>query len=104
MLIVNLLTTFVNISYLLYQDTTFLPACDLSITKPANLMPIKFSFNTWGEEIYFTIPVSAELDETAREEVETGALGYWPAGKAFRFKEVMLENGVILEASKTVET
>ncbi len=51
--------------------------------KVAEALPITASFNTWGDEIYFTIPVDAELDETAREEVEMGDLGYWPTGKAF---------------------
>jgi hypothetical protein len=51
--------------------------------KVAEVLPITSSFNTWGDEIYFTIPVNAELDETAREEVEMGDLGYWPSGKAF---------------------
>lgn len=51
--------------------------------KIAKALPIKASFNTWGEEIYFTIPVDAELDDTAREEVEMGDLGYWPSGNAF---------------------
>ena len=46
-------------------------------------MPLNASFNTWGDEIYFTIPVETDLDETAREEVEIGDLGYWPTGKAF---------------------
>ena len=39
--------------------------------------------NTWGEEIYFEIPVKSTLDETAKEVVEKGELGYWPTGKAF---------------------
>jgi hypothetical protein len=51
--------------------------------KVAEALPITAFFNTWGDEIYFTIPVDAELDETAREEVEMGDLGYWPSGKAF---------------------
>jgi hypothetical protein len=51
--------------------------------KVAKALPIKASFNTWGEEIYFTIPVEAELDDTALEEVEMGDLGYWPSGNAF---------------------
>ena len=49
----------------------------------AGILPVRSSFNTWGEEIYFTIPVDCELDETAREIVELGDLGYWPTGKAF---------------------
>ena len=51
--------------------------------KVVDALPIKTSFDTWGDEIYFSIPVDAELDETAREEVEIGDLGYWPTGKAF---------------------
>ena len=51
--------------------------------KVAEILPLKTTFNTWGDEIYFTTPVEAELDETAREEVEIGDLGYWPTGRAF---------------------
>jgi hypothetical protein len=51
--------------------------------KVAEALPIITSFSTWGEEIYFPIPVHAELDETAREVVELGDLGYWPTGNAF---------------------
>lgn len=51
--------------------------------KVADVLPIRSSFNTWGEEFYFSIPVEAELDESAREEVEEGDLGYWPPGRAF---------------------
>jgi hypothetical protein len=46
-------------------------------------LPIRGSANTWGDEIYFEIPVSVPLDETAREVVEMGDLGYWPTGRAF---------------------
>lgn len=51
--------------------------------KVAQALPITTSFSTWGEEIYFPIPVDAELDDTAREVVELGDLGYWPTGSAF---------------------
>ena len=51
--------------------------------KVAEALPIRTSFSTWGDEIYFTIPVEADLDETAREEVDLGDLGYWPTGDAF---------------------
>ena len=46
-------------------------------------LPIETSFNTWGDEIYFSIPVEAELESDAREVVESGDLGYWPSGNAF---------------------
>jgi hypothetical protein len=49
----------------------------------AKVIPLRTSFNTWGDEIYFTIPLQAESDESAREAVEIGDLGYWPTGRAF---------------------
>lgn len=51
--------------------------------KVAEALPVKTSFNTWGDEIYFAVPVTASVDETAKEVVEVGDLGYWPPGKAF---------------------
>ena len=48
-----------------------------------NFLPIENTVNTWGDEIYFTISVTTALDETAKEVVEKGDLGYWPTGKAF---------------------
>lgn len=46
-------------------------------------LPIERRIKTWGEEIYFEIPVTSQLDVTAKEVVEKGDLGYWPQGKAF---------------------
>lgn len=46
-------------------------------------LPIEARAQTWGDEIYFEIPVAVSLDETAREVVELGDLGYWPTGRAF---------------------
>ncbi|MCH2581734.1 MAG: cyclophilin-like fold protein [Planctomycetes bacterium] len=48
----------------------------------AESLPLDTSFNTWGEEFYFEIPVSAELDGTATSDVEVGTIGYWPPGRA----------------------
>ncbi|MEW6113637.1 MAG: cyclophilin-like fold protein [Thermodesulfobacteriota bacterium] len=98
--------------------------------KIAEALPIESTFSTWGDEIYFPIPVNSPLDESAKEVVELGDLGYWPVGKAFciffgltpmsssgqivpasavnivgkvlgdpsRFKEVMQEEEVLIEA------
>lgn len=47
-------------------------------------LPITSEVNTWGDEIYFTIPVKTDLeDKFARDVVEMGDLGYWPKGSAF---------------------
>jgi hypothetical protein len=48
-----------------------------------NSLPIDGSANTWGDEIYFSIPAKADLEEGARDEMERGELGYWPPGEAF---------------------
>ena len=45
-------------------------------------LPIKGSANTWGDEIYFSIPVKVE-SENAKAVVLEGDLGYWPPGNAF---------------------
>lgn len=46
-------------------------------------LPIEGRANTWGDEIYFEIPVVAGQEPDARADVEVGELGYWPAGHAF---------------------
>lgn len=45
-------------------------------------LPISARASTWGDEIYFSIPVSAS-EENGRATVEMGDLGYWPPGSAF---------------------
>ena len=49
----------------------------------SDALPIKARGNRWGEEIYFSIPVVAGLEEGARDVLEAGELGYWPSGNAF---------------------
>jgi len=46
-------------------------------------LPIRGVARTWGDEIYFPIPVDASLAADAVAVVEVGDLGYWPTGKAF---------------------
>lgn len=48
----------------------------------AAALPIDGRVSTWGEEIYFSIPVDAG-EERAVETVDPGDIGYWPPGKAF---------------------
>lgn len=46
-------------------------------------LPIEAKGDTWGDEIYFGIPVKAPLEKSAQEVVEVGDLGFWPPGHAF---------------------
>ena len=45
-------------------------------------LPLSIPGQTWGDEIYFGIPVQAK-PENARDVVEMGDLAYWPPGSAF---------------------
>ena len=45
-------------------------------------LPIEERASTWGDEIYFGIPVHLDEQE-AKEVVDMGDLGYWPPGHAF---------------------
>ena len=45
-------------------------------------LPIEARANTWGDEVYFAIPVYLE-EESAQEVVSMGDLGYWPPGHGF---------------------
>jgi len=46
-------------------------------------LPIKRNVSTWGEEIYFDLPVHCELEDGALAEVSVGDLAYWPNMPAF---------------------
>lgn len=45
-------------------------------------LPFEASGSTWGDEIYFRIPVAPATGPT-KEVVELGELGLWPPGNAF---------------------
>ncbi len=45
-------------------------------------LPLEARANTWGDEVYFSVPVDAD-PEDPRAVVEMGDLGYWPPGSAF---------------------
>lgn len=47
------------------------------------LLPIEGIVNTWGDEIYFSIDETIELEKDASAVVSSGDLAYWPPGKAF---------------------
>ena len=46
-------------------------------------LPLTARVNTWGDEIYFNIPVSLYEDDDSRSVVAVGDLAFWPPGSAF---------------------
>jgi hypothetical protein len=46
-------------------------------------LPIEAPVQRWGEEIYFSIGLTCELETDSRDTLQPGELGYWPPLTAF---------------------
>lgn len=57
---------------------------DLLDTPTAGLvceqLPIASRVQTWGDEVYFQVPVQADLEAEAREVVVAGEIAFWVEG------------------------
>ena len=67
-------------------------------------LPFSSKVNTWGDEIYFRIPVKIGL-ESGQEIVDFGDLGYWPPGSAFCifFGQTPMSNKDEIRAASAVD-
>lgn len=45
-------------------------------------LPCVASANTWGDEVYFELPIQASLEADARQVVEPGTVCYWVQGNS----------------------
>ena len=51
-------------------------------SKLLSVLPCKGTANRWGDEVYFEIPLEMR-EENPQAKVPSGAIAYWPPGKAF---------------------
>jgi hypothetical protein len=63
-----------------FEATLTREAAPKTVEKIVDSLPIESEVMTWGDEVYFDVPVEME-EENAKETVSKGDLGYWPAGR-----------------------
>ena len=71
-----------------------------------SILPFKSTVKTWGDEIYFEIPMKDELhlDDTAKDIVNLGEIAYWIEGKCIAIgygKTPISQSNEIRLAAKT---
>ena len=71
-----------------------------------SILHCKSIVKTWGEEIYFEIPLKKDLslDDTAKDVIDLGEIAYWTEGKCIAIgygKTPISQNTEIRLAAKT---
>ncbi len=54
----------------------------VTVDKLLAILPCVSSVSTWGEEVYFSLPVAATLEPGARQVVDPGTVCFWVDGSA----------------------
>jgi len=47
-----------------------------------DILPCSSMANTWGEEVYFSVPMNAELEADAQQVVPAGTICFWVEGRS----------------------
>lgn len=53
-----------------------------TVTRLRQALPCDSRANTWGEEVYFALPVQASLEPDATDVVEPGTVCFWVEGSS----------------------
>ena len=90
--------------------STFTLNIKLRSTNTANViknnLPLKSIVKTWGEEIYFEVPITQDisLEKNAKDIINLGEIAYWVEGKCIAIgygKTPISQNSEIRLAAKT---
>ena len=90
--------------------STFTLNIKLRSTNTANIiknnLPFKSIVKTWGEEIYFEVPITQDisLEKDAKDIINLGEIAYWVEGKCIAIgygKTPISQNSEIRLAAKT---
>ena len=53
-----------------------------TVRKLLEALPCRSRANTWGEEVYFEVPIQADLERDADQVVNPGAVCFWVQGRS----------------------
>lgn len=53
-----------------------------SVNQLLTILPCEAKANTWGDEVYFELPLKLTLEPDARQVVEAGAVCFWVEGNS----------------------
>ena len=69
-------------------------------------LPIQSAAQTWGKEIYFSVPVTSDLEHDARNIVKAGEIAFWVEGCCiaigFGPTPISLDNEIKLAAAANI--
>ena len=54
----------------------------MTTQKLLSALPCQGTVSTWGDEIYFQVPIGSTLEADAEQVVEPGTVGFWVEGRS----------------------